>query len=425
MKVLVVGGGGREHAIGWALHHDSRVTRLCFAPGNPGTATLGTNLPCTATDLDGIQNWCASERPDLVVVGPEAPLCLGLADRLRALDIPVFGPNRDGARLEGSKAFTKEIMEAAGIPTGKAVRFTDYHQALAYSRTQPYPQVIKADGLAAGKGVIIAQNPWSAAAALYDLMARKIFGNAGAEVLLEEFLEGEEVSIHALTDGKRCVLLPASQDHKRIFDHDQGPNTGGMGAYAPAPVLTDALRQAVITQILEPLLQALNERGIDYRGVLYGGVMVTRHGPKVFEFNCRFGDPETQVLFPLLDRCALDLLLAAAQGDLTQVTPRFLPGAALTVVLAAPGYPEQPHTGDPITGLDTLTPSPTQILFHAGTRTDSQQTVTAGGRVLAATGLGPDLGTAQKQAYLLANQIHFPGQQFRTDIGARALRPQP
>ncbi|GAB4239049.1 MAG: phosphoribosylamine--glycine ligase [Candidatus Methylacidiphilales bacterium] len=422
MNVLVVGGGGREHALGWGLRNDPRVNAVFFAPGNAGTGEVGPNIDLAATDMEGIAGWCAQAKPDLVVVGPEAPLCAGLADRLRAEGVLVFGPGADGARLEGSKAFTKILLQEAGVPTARCACFTDYRAALAYSRSQPYPQVIKANGLAAGKGVVIAGNAWEAAAALYDMMAKRIFGPAGAEVLIEEFLEGEEVSVHAVTDGQRLIVLPPAQDHKRIFDGDRGPNTGGMGAYAPAPLVNAEGLEKVRTTILEPVLRALREQGIEYRGVLYAGLMMTQEGPKVLEFNARFGDPETQVLVPLIREQLLDLLLGAAQGDLGRCCLPDALGAALTVVVAAEGYPEQPRLGDPIVFPDG--PSAGGMVFHAGTRLTNGHVVTAGGRVAAATGWGETLEEALRRAYALAEGIQFRGRQFRSDIGRKAfLRP--
>ncbi|MFQ3670513.1 MAG: phosphoribosylamine--glycine ligase [Verrucomicrobiia bacterium] len=420
MKLLVVGGGGREHALGWALRRDDRVGQVCFAPGNGGTGEVGENLSLAATDVEGIAAWCRKNRPELVVIGPEAPLCLGLADRLRQEGTLVFGPGADGARLEGSKAFTKELMVEAGVPTAACERFTDYRAALRYSRSRGYPQVIKADGLAAGKGVVIAGNGWEGAAALYDMMAKRVFGEAGREVLIEEFLEGEEVSVHAVTDGRKVVVLPPAQDHKRIYDGDRGPNTGGMGAYAPAPILDGAGLKRVQHEILEPVLAALQRRGVEYRGVLYAGLMVTREGPKVLEFNARFGDPETQVLVPLLGNRLLDLVLGAARGDLGSVGWPEVEGAAMTVVVAAEGYPECPVLGDEIRLPETVEEK--GMVFHAGTKREGGRVVTAGGRVAAATGWGRTLAEAQERAYGLARRVEFRGRQFRSDIGQRALR---
>lgn len=421
MNLLILGSGGREHALGWALARDPRVQRLSFAPGNAGTAALGANLPLAATDLDGIEAWCRAERPDLVVVGPEAPLCLGVADRLEAAGFRVFGPRKDGARLEGSKIFMKEILAEAGIPTAACARFRDSAAAKAYCRSQAaWPQVIKADGLAAGKGVVIAPNLAEAEAALTAMMEDKIFGDSGSEVLIEEFLDGEEASIHAVTDGRDYVLLPSSQDHKRVGDGDQGPNTGGMGAYAPAPVVTPEILATVEAAVFRPLLRTLQARGIDYRGVLYGGLMLTSSGPKVLEFNCRFGDPETEVLIPLLETPLLDLLLATVERRLGALALKIRAASALTVVLAAQGYPEKPLTGQLIDGLEAPVPQDA-VVFHAGTKLGPGGIRTSGGRVLAVTGTGANLPEARALAYQTLAAIRFEGANYRRDIGHRAL----
>jgi len=421
MHLLILGSGGRKHALAWALARDPRVTRLSFAPGNAGTAALGANLPLAATDLDGIEAWCRSERPSLVVAGPEAPLCLGVADRLEAAGFRVFGPRKDGARLEGSKVFMKEILAEAGIPTAASARFRDSAAAKAHCRAQTaWPQVIKADGLAAGKGVVIAQNLAEAEAALTAMMEDKIFGESGSEVLIEEFLDGEEASIHAVTDGRDYVLLPSSQDHKRVGEGDQGPNTGGMGAYAPAPAVTPDILATVEASVFRPLLQTLRARGIAYRGVLYGGLMLTSRGPKVLEFNCRFGDPETEVLIPLLETPLLDLLLATVESRLGTLQLRIRPASALTVVLAAPGYPDKPVTGQSIHGLEGPVREGAAV-FHAGTKAGPGGAVASGGRVLAVTGTGPTLPEARALAYQTLEGIRFEGAHYRRDIGHRAL----
>jgi len=419
MKILIAGGGGREHALGWALSRDSRVRKIYFAPGNAGTLALGGNLPCKCDDVAALKKWCQEEKPDLVVAGPEAPLCAGLADELEPLGFPVFGPGRSGARLEASKTFTKELLLKAGIPTAASADFADAAQALAYCAAQDYPLVIKADGLAAGKGVIIAQTPAEAEQAITDIMVKRIFGASGDRVLIEEFLQGQEASIHAVTDGRDYVLMPTAQDHKRIFDNDAGPNTGGMGAYAPAPVVTPELLEKIEREVIQPIVRVLREEGIPYKGVLYAGMMLTPQGPKVLEFNCRFGDPETEVLLPLLDTPLLDLLLATVQGRIGSLSFKLKKGSALTVVLAAPGYPEQPVTGGVITGLEQAGP----MVFHAGTVPQNGQVVTGGGRVLAVTGLGDTLAEARSAAYAQVEGIHFAGCQFRRDIGNKALTP--
>ena len=416
--VLIVGGGGREHAMGWSFSRDPRIRKIWFAPGNAGTSKVGTNLSLAATDVQGIAKWAEKERPGLVVVGPEAPLCAGLADRLRALGIRVFGPGADGARLEGSKSFCKELLVSEKIPTARAGSFTKEEEAVRFSASLSCPQVVKADGLAAGKGVVIAGNHEQACSAIHEMMADRVFGEAGSTVLIEEFLEGEELSVHAITDGKNLVLLPGAQDHKRVGEGDTGLNTGGMGAYAPAPKATAELLSEVKKKILDPILEGLAKRKIDYRGVLYAGLMLTKEGPKVLEFNARFGDPETEVLLPLLETPLWDLLAAAADGDLGRVLVKSRSGAAMTVVLAAPGYPAQPVLGQAIRLGATL---PDSAVFHAGTRSQGGDIRVAGGRVIAVTGWGKDLGTARERAYAAVGEICFEGMHFRRDIGYRAL----
>ena len=416
--VLIVGNGGREHALGWSFWQDPRIEKIWFAPGNAGTAKLGENLEFAATDVAGIAEWAAKEKPGLVVVGPEAPLCAGLADRLRDLGLRVFGPGKKGARLEGSKSFCKELLVSQRIPTAKAGSFRKVEEAIRFSESLPCPQVVKADGLAAGKGVVIAGSHAEAARAIRKMMAEKVFGEAGATVLIEEFLEGEELSIHAVTDGKNLVILPGAQDHKRVGEGDAGPNTGGMGAYAPAPKATPDLIREVKDRILVPTLKGLAQEGIEYRGVLYAGLMLTKSGPKVLEYNCRFGDPETEVLLPLIETPLWDLLGAAADGHLSGLPVRIRSGAAMTVVLAAPGYPAKPVLGQTIqTGKDL----PESCLFHAGTKQGARGIEVAGGRVLVATGWGKDLKTARQRAYARVAEVAFEGMQHRRDIGYRAL----
>ncbi len=416
--VLIVGGGGREHAMGWSFSRDPRIQKIWFAPGNAGTAKLGVNLPLSATDVAGIAEWAKKERPGLVVVGPEAPLCVGLADRLRELGIRVFGPGADGARLEGSKSFCKELLVSEKIPTAKAGSFVNEEEAVRFSASLSCPQVVKADGLAAGKGVVIAESHEQAHSAIHEMMADRVFGEAGATVLIEEFLDGEELSVHAITDGKSLVLLPGAQDHKRVGEGDTGLNTGGMGAYAPAPKATPELLREVKEKILEPTLKGLRKRKIDYRGVLYAGLMLTQEGPKVLEFNARFGDPETEVLLPLLETPLWDLLAAAADGNLGKATVKSGSGAAMTVVLAAPGYPAQPVLRQAIRCGEAVSDS---AVFHAGTTSEGSGLRVSGGRVMAVTGWGKDLGAARERAYAAIGQICFEGMHFRRDIGYRAL----
>ncbi|PTY05316.1 phosphoribosylamine--glycine ligase [Verrucomicrobia bacterium LW23] len=420
MKILIVGGGGREHALAWKFKSDDAAAELFIAPGNAGTAALGTNLPISATNIPQLLEWAKANRPDLTFVGPEAPLCAGIVDVFAVEGFAIFGPNKAGAQLEGSKIFTKNILDKYGIPTAKSATFTVAAEAYAYSQQQPYPQVIKADGLASGKGVTVALNPWMATRAIYDAMEKKIFGEAGAQVLIEEFLPGREASVHAVSDGTTLRVFPAAQDHKRIGDNDTGPNTGGMGAYAPAPIVTPELSQVVMDTILVPVLNGLRSEGIDFRGILYAGLMISPAGPKVLEFNVRFGDPETQVILPLLETPLAEVALAAIQGRLGGLELKFRDGAAVSVVAAAENYPGDPRTGDEITGIAAAEKTGA-VVFQAGTVPGKKkgEVLTAGGRVLAVTGVASQLAEARKLAYDGLTHIRFSGAQYRRDIAAR------
>ncbi|OQW97709.1 MAG: phosphoribosylamine--glycine ligase [Verrucomicrobia bacterium A1] len=420
-KILVVGGGGREHALAWKLAGDRAQPELFCAPGNAGTASLGTNLDIAATDIERLVGWARANRPDLTVVGPEAPLCEGLVDRLQAEGLRVFGPTQAAARLEGSKLFAKDVMVAAGVPTAKFARFTDAGAAKAYIRQEGAPIVVKADGLAAGKGVTVAATVEQAEAAVDEALVQKAFGDAGNSVLIEECLQGEEASILGLVDGEHVVLLASAQDHKRVFDRDEGPNTGGMGAYSPAPVVKEALWPVIREQVFERTLRELRKRGITYRGVLYAGLMMTASGPKVLEFNCRFGDPETQAILPRWDGDLAPALEACAAGTLNESLVRWKPDPCVCVVMAAGGYPGHYEKGKPIEGLDRAGALPGVVVFHAGTKSESGCAVTAGGRVLGVTALGGDLRTAVARAYEAAGMIRFDRAHFRKDIAARAL----
>ena len=418
MKILVVGGGGREHAIAWRLSQDSCKPALFCAPGNAGTAVLAQNIPVSAEDVPGLLAWAAANRPDLTVVGPEVPLCMGIADAFAAEGLRVFGPCQAGARMEGSKRFSKEVMTAAGVPTARSLTFTDAEAAVAALDGFALPVVIKADGLAAGKGVVIAQTRAEAAAAVRAMLVDAVFGSAGAEVLIEEFLDGEEASILALVDGEHAVILPSSQDHKRIFDGDQGPNTGGMGAYSPAPVVTPELLPVIKEQVILPVVRELRRRGIVYKGVLYAGLMIGARGINVLEFNARFGDPETQVVLPRIAGDIIPALQACIDGPLHDGLVSVRPEAAATVVMAAGGYPGGYAKGDAISGLGDVADA---TVFHAGTALKDGQVVTAGGRVLTVTALGADLKTAVARAYEAVGKISFAGAQFRKDIARRAF----
>ncbi len=418
MRLLVVGGGGREHALTVALlRHDPQATVYC-APGNPGTAPIATNLPIPVDDIDRIADAVDMLGIDLIVIGPEVPLARGLADRLRAEGRSVFGPGRGGAQIESSKAFAKEVMQSAGVPTAAYAIFDDLHQATAYVDTHPEPLVVKASGLAAGKGAIVCETRAMARHALQKMLGDGAFGSAGATVVVESFLEGEELSVFALTNGTDVVLFPSAQDHKRLLEGDEGPNTGGMGAYSPVSIATPALLDRVTHEILLPTLGELSRRGAPFRGMLYAGLMIAPDGaPSVIEFNCRFGDPEAQVVLPLVKDGLIDALRAAADGK--PLPPlHFTDESAVTTVLAAKGYPDAPIKGDVITLPERFPPG--TELYHAGTTLDADGHLkTAGGRVLACTGRGPTFAEAQRASRALAEAVIFSGKQFRTDIGWR------
>lgn len=431
MKILVVGSGGREHAIVWRLAQDEAKHEIFCAPGNAGTSGIATNLPIGAEDVAAVTEWAKENRPDLVVVGPEAPLCKGLVDALAEIGIKAFGPVLAAARMEGSKRFAKEVMQAAGVPTGRAQTFTDAAAAKAALPAFGLPVVVKADGLAAGKGVVVAETLQDAEAAIDSMLVDNRFGAAGAEVLIEEFLHGEECSILALVDGERAVLLPGSQDHKRVFDGDKGPNTGGMGAYSPAPVVTDAMLPDIRERIILPVVRELKKRGVVYRGVLYAGLMVTPPGGKtalsgssvnVVEFNARFGDPETEAVLPRLGGNFAETLLHVAEGRLSDADVVVKPEAAATVIVASGGYPGSYEKGKVISGLDAAAAVPNAIVFHCGTkRTADGAVATSGGRVLSVTGLGATLREAVDVAYAAVGKISFDGAFHRTDIAHRAF----
>ncbi len=429
MKILIVGSGGREHAIAWRLAQDEKYgekhTLFC-APGNAGTENIATNLPLGAEDVAGIVAWAKAERPDLTVVGPEAPLVKGLVDALEKEGLAAFGPVAAGARIEGSKKFAKEIMSAAGVPTGRAETFTDPAKAKAALAAYGLPVVIKADGLAAGKGVVVAETLAAAEEAIDEMLVANKFGAAGAEVLVEEFLDGEECSILAMCDGERAILLPSSQDHKRIFDGDKGPNTGGMGAYSPAPVVDDEMMPYIKEKIVLPVVRELSRRGIVYRGILYAGLMVMKDrskGPvKVVEFNARFGDPETEAVLPRLGGLFGKALLNAASGHLAEGDISVLPGAAATVILASGGYPGSYEKGKKVTGLESAAKDGA-IVFHCGTKRaeGGEAVLTAGGRVFSITGTGATLREAVDRAYAAAGEVAFDGIFYRRDIAHRAF----
>ena len=434
MKILVVGSGGREHAIAWRLAQDAEEHEIYCAPGNAGTLDVATNVTIKADDIAGLTAWAETERPDLVVVGPEAPLVAGLVDALEKVGVPAFGPVAAGARMEGSKRFAKEIMDAAGVPTGKAEVFTDAAKAKAALSGYGLPVVIKADGLAAGKGVIVAETLKQAEDAIDDMLVGNKFGAAGAEVLIEEFLHGEECSILAMVDGENAVLLPSSQDHKRVFDGDKGPNTGGMGAYSPAPVITSDKLPTIKEKIILPVVRELKKRGITYRGILYAGLMVNDensnpHGPlaksgstvNVVEFNARFGDPETEAVLPRLGGNFAQALLNAARGCLKDSDIVVKDACAATVIVASGGYPGAYEKGKEITGLDSDQEQSNAIVFHCGTKVEGEKVLTSGGRVLSVTGMGANLREAVDRAYAGVKRISFEKMFYRTDIAHRAF----
>ena len=420
MNVLVVGSGGREHALAWKLAQSPRVTRVYCAPGNGGTAALGTNVPIAANDLDGIVNWASENSVNLVVVGPEDPLAAGLVDRLTTRGIPAFGPTQAAARIESSKDWAKALMRKQGIPTAQSASFDDPEAAKAYVREQCGPVVVKADGLAAGKGVVVAEDAAGALEAIDALMVQRVHGAAGARVLVEERLTGTEVSLLVVTDGQTIrPMLPAC-DYKRVFDDDAGPNTGGMGSYAPPRFVTPELLREIERKIIVPAVEGLAAAGAPYRGVLYAGLMITDDGPKVIEFNSRFGDPETQSILPLLETDLFEVMLATVEGRLDEIALLWRSQAACGVALTSGGYPGKYQTGFPITGLDNVERD--VVVFHAGTRREADgRIVTAGGRVLNVVGIGATMAAARAAAYRQVERIHFEGMHYRRDIALREV----
>jgi phosphoribosylamine--glycine ligase len=420
MNVLLIGSGGREHALAWKLAASPMLTKLYAAPGNPGIAKEAELVALDIADHKAVAAFCREKSIDLVVVGPEAPLVAGLADDLRAAGIKVFGPSKAAAQLEGSKGFTKDICRANNIPTAAYERFTAPAPAKDYIRKQGAPIVVKADGLAAGKGVVVAETIAQAEAAI-DMMFEGGLGAAGAEVVIEEFLQGEEASFFALCDGTTAIPLASAQDHKRAFDNDQGPNTGGMGAYSPAPVMTPEMTKRTMSEIIEPTLRAMAAMGSPYKGVLFAGLMITDEGPKLIEYNVRFGDPETQVLMLRLMSDIVPALMASRDGVLKSFDLRWYDDAALTVVMAAKGYPGDYKKGTVIEGLDEAAKVEGAQIFHAGTKADNGRILANGGRVLNVCAIGRTVGEAQRQAYAAVDRINWPDGFCRRDIGRRAV----
>lgn len=422
MKILVVGSGGREHAIVWKLAQSPRKPQLFCAPGNAGMESLAACLPIKADDIDALKEFVIKEQVDLTVVGPEAPLALGIVDEFRKAKLKIFGPTKNAARLEASKIFSKEVMTTAKISTARSQSFEKMDAALAYVDQHELPVVIKADGLAQGKGVIIATTREQARQAIVDAMENAVFGPAGQRVLIEQFLDGEELTIMAFTDGKTVVPMLPAQDHKRVGDGDTGLNTGGMGAYCPAPLGTSALRVQVTRDVLQPIVVAMSRMGCPFQGVLYAGLMVVNGTPYVLEFNARMGDPETQVVLPLLKSDLIDVIEAVVEHRLDQFTVEWHDEYAVCVVMTSGGYPGAYENGKVIHGLSEGTPSAT--VFHAGTVRKGQDIVTAGGRVLGITGFGKSITEAQQEAYRRVKTLSFEGCHFRTDIAHRALEPR-
>lgn len=422
MKVLLIGSGGREHALAWKLAESPRVTELFIAPGNPGTAQVGENIALNPMNPEEVTKFIKKAGVEFVVIGPEDPLAAGLADYVRALRIPVFGPSKAAAQVEADKWFAKELMRQQAIPTAEARSFTDPAAAQEYLRTRGVPCVVKATGLAKGKGVTVCYRLQDALEAIDLIMRQRVFGEAGTRVVIEEMLTGSEVSILALVDGKSIYVLESAQDHKPVDDGDTGPMTGGMGAYSPTPVVSEKMIGQIEREILVPAVDGLKREGIEYKGVLYAGLMVNQYGPKVLEFNCRFGDPETQPLMMRLKSDLLEILLAVAEGRLDQVQIQWDPRPALCVVAAAGGYPGKYATGLPISGIEKADALPDTKVFHAGTALKDGQVVSNGGRVLAVTCLGKTVAEAQSRAYQALRLIHFEGMHYRKDIGHQAIQ---
>jgi phosphoribosylamine--glycine ligase len=421
MKILIVGGGGREHALAWKLRRDDPDSELIAAPGNPGIAAIARCVPIAPGKLEELAAFAENERVDLTVVGPEGPLEAGIVNLFQSRGLPIFGPTREAARIETSKRFAKELMTRAGVPTARATYHTDQREAKLSLSGVAAPVVIKASGLAAGKGVVVAQSAAEAEHAIDAMLSDRVFGEAGGEILIEEFMEGEELSLFVITDGERAIPLLAAQDHKRLLDGDFGPNTGGMGAYAPTSVATPDLTRQVMREIIEPTLAAMRTEGCPFTGVLYAGLMLTPDGPKVVEFNCRFGDPETEALMPLMDSSLLELIASVGGGGslASSRAPDWKPLVAVTTVVAADGYPEKPRTGDVI-----RLPEPEENvhIFHSGTaRNPSGELVTAGGRVLAVTAVAEGLLEAADRSRAHAEEVSFKGKQLRRDIAWREL----
>ena len=418
MKVLVIGSGGREHALAWKLRQSPRVGEIFIAPGNAGTAQIGRNVEVKLSELDQLLNFAQRESIDLTVVGPDDVLAAGIVDLFETAGLRIFGPGREAARLESSKSFAKRFMVRHGIPTARFGEFESSLDAKAALGTFGFPLAVKADGLALGKGVVIAQDRGEAETAIDDMIERRRFGDAGRKIVIEEFLSGVECSVHALVDGRSYLLFPTAQDHKQLYDGNRGPNTGGMGTFSPSQRLDAALLQQIREQILDPFLRGIQKDRLRFRGLLFPGLMLTKDGPRVLEFNCRFGDPETQVLLPRLKTDIVDLLEATISEQLDTVTAEWDSGSAVCVVMASGGYPGKYKTGKTIVGLADANQMAGVIVFHAGTQTGENRILTAGGRVLGVTAVGDTLLAAKRRAYDAVDKIEFDGSYFRRDIGS-------
>ncbi|MBT2737768.1 phosphoribosylamine--glycine ligase [Bacillus sp. ISL-7] len=420
MKVLVIGGGGREHAIVWKLSQSPKVTQIYCAPGNPGIAELATCVSIAVSDIEKLAAFAKKEQINLTFVGPEEPLSLGIVNYFKEQGLAVYGPSKEAALIEGSKAFAKELMMKYEIPTANYASFTNYEEALAYVRSEGAPIVIKADGLAAGKGVVVAKTLIEAEEALQSMMKEVSFGSAGARVVIEEFLEGEELTLLAFVNGTTVKPMVPAQDHKPVFDGDKGPNTGGMGTYAPLPHIDPSIVVRIIDEIVGPTAKAMADEGCPYEGILYTGLMLTKSGPKVIEYNARFGDPETQVVLPLLETDLLDILLASLTGELEKVEVKWKDKSAVCVIMSSAGYPGPYEKGQVIKGLDHVTEP--AIVFHAGTTLKDGEMLTNGGRVLGITAIGDHLKEARELAYQSVEKVSFNGAHYRTDIGSKGVR---
>lgn len=421
MRVLVIGGGGREHALIWKLKQSPQVNEIYCAPGNGGIEELATCVPISDTDVEALLNFALEQKIDLTVVGPEAPLMAGVVDIFEEKGLCIFGPRKKAANIEGSKRFAKQLMEKCNIPTASYRSFTDPGEAITHIRKQGAPIVIKADGLAAGKGVVVAKTLDEAVHAVQKMMEERTFGQAGAEIVVEQFLQGQEMSLMAFVDGETVRPMVPAQDHKPVYDGDRGPNTGGMGAFSPVPQIPDNQIQVAVKTILEPMAQMMVKEGLQYRGVLYAGLMMTDEGPHVIEFNARFGDPETQVVLPRLDGDLAEILLSVAKGCLSEVDIKWKEESSLCVILASEGYPGPYQKGIRIEGISEV--SEELMIFHAGTKREDGQLITSGGRILGVTSVAPNLQKARNKVYDALENISIKGAHFRKDIGRRAIHP--